>query len=131
MAISGFFTYHDLYGGKPELYHRKIFSEWPSSALEEFISALEETDNSTTTTTTTTTTMMASTLFSTVAEIVQIDPFESNTTSEKMHELVQAVPFAYLQWFLVGLAVILTFLLSIIYFCFCRGHCRKNGKARQ
>ena len=119
MAAIGLFTYHDLYAGKPEIYRIKSPSEPPTSTAEQLVSL------STTETTT---------LFSTISEIVEVvssNTTSTSTTSNNLYKFVQAVPFAYLHWLLLGLAVLLILVLSIVFTCYCRGHCRKNGKTRK
>lgn len=124
MANGGLFTYRTLYGGRPELYHREIYFDWSLSTVEQFVSSWDDT---------TTTTPID--FVSTVPEIVELIPFdtlESNVTNGELHNLVRAVPFTYFHWFLVGLAIILTLLLTVVYVCYCRGHCINNkGKSRK
>ena len=124
MATSGFFTYYDLYGGKPENYHYKPNIRLLSPIKVKLLSIANET--------------IASALTTTVASVpttTNLTELVSSTTiqpSNELYKLVQLVPFAYLQWFLIGLAILLTLLLIIIFICYCRCCCcRKNSKSQK
>ncbi|CAF0812329.1 unnamed protein product [Rotaria sp. Silwood1] len=100
MATSGFFTYYDLYGGKPENYHYQ--------------------DNSR---------FLTSRIVTTTHSIVLV-PSTTIQSSNKLYKLVEFVPFAYVHWFLIGLAIILTLLLIIIFMYYCRSYCIKSNKSQ-
>lgn len=119
MATSGFFTYHDLYGGFPEIYHYQSFVSLSSSSTTIETLSIPNTTalnfvESVPPTTTTATTIRAST----------------NNLS-KLYKLVQLVPFAYFQWFLIGLAVFLVISLTTAFTCYCRNNCKKNKRSRK
>jgi uncharacterized membrane protein YukC len=129
MAASGFFTYRDLYGGKPEYYHRQRSSQLLSSTTVELLSI------STTTIDSLPTTINLAELVSSTpihfAKLVSSTTIQSSTSNNKLYKLVQLLPFAYFHWFLIGLAILLTLLLTIIFTCYCRSHCRKTKKSRK
>ncbi len=119
MATSGFFTYHDLYGGKPENYHHQSSSRLSSSTTVQLLPI------------TNTTIASFPTTINFVKVISSTPTIQSSTSNSKLYKLVQLVPFAYFHWFLIGLAILLTLLLTIIFVCYCRSHCRKNKKSRK
>lgn len=119
MATSGFFTYHDLYGGKPEIYHQQNIFPLSSSTTVQTLSIPN-----------TTTTSLPTTLHL-VKLVSSTTTIRSSTSISKLYKLVQLVPFAYFHWFLIGLAVLLALLLTIIFTCYCRNHCRKSKKLRK
>jgi len=118
MAASGFFTYHDLYGGKPEIYHHLRSSRLSSSTTTAEPSSTSDD---------TTITSLPTTI--NFIELISPTTIQSSTSASKLYKFVQLVPFAYFHWFLIGLAILLTLLLTIIFTCYCRGHCRKNKKS--
>jgi hypothetical protein len=106
MAVSGLFTYEDLYGGKYEnYYHRYI----PPISSSETLSVLN--------TTTTTTTTVALIPTSNHEKFVLSTEIESST---KLNKLAEIIPFTYFYWILVVLAIILILTLIIIFICYCR-----------
>jgi uncharacterized membrane protein YukC len=120
MATSGLFTYHDLYGGKPEIYRYQSpsYLSSPTTIQLLFISN------------TTTTSLPIPTTVN-LAKLVSSTTIQLSTTSNKFYKFIQLVPFAYFHWFLIGLAILLTLLLTIIFTCYCRSYCRKNKKIRK
>jgi len=115
MAASGFFTFHDLYGGRPENYHQRINSQSPSSSTTKLFSVSNTTTSS----------------FSTTTDLIKLISSTTIQPDSKFNKLVQLIPFAYFHWFLIGLAFLLTLLLTIIFTYYCRGHCRKRNKSRE
>ncbi|CAF2513817.1 unnamed protein product [Rotaria sp. Silwood2] len=100
MATIGFFTYYDLYGGKPEIYHYQDSSRLSLSTIV------------------------------TTAHPIKLVSLATIQSSNKLYKLIQLVPFAYLYWFLIGLAILLSLLLIIIFICYFHSYCRKNNKSR-
>ncbi|CAF1386464.1 unnamed protein product [Adineta steineri] len=113
MATNGFFTYRDLYGGKPELYHQSRKSHFSSSDSIQYLST-----SSTPIISLPTTTDLLN-LFSSTT--IQLD--------NKLSKFIQLIPFDYLYWFLIGLAILLTLILIIIFAYYFRSHCRRPKKA--
>lgn len=127
MATSGFFTYYDLYGGKPEVYHHQNVFQLLSSTTEESLPTLDEPTIATTTITTSPDSpidFLHSVLSTTVVK-------SSTSSNNKFYQFVQLVPFAYFHWFLLGLAILLALLLIIICVCYCRSCCRKHRRHRK
>ncbi len=119
MAASGFFTYHDLYGGKAEIYHHESLVPLSSSTTVQTLSIPNTTTSSPPTTLN---------LF----KLVSSTEIRSSTTNtSKLYKLVQLIPFAYFHWFLIGIAVLLAILLITVFTCYCRNYCRKTKKFRK
>ncbi|CAF0933980.1 unnamed protein product [Rotaria sordida] len=114
MATSGFFTYYDLYGGKPENYHYQHNSQLSSFREIKLLSISN-------------TTIISIPTITSSIELVSLTTIQSNN---KLYKLIQLVPFTYLHWFLIGLAILLTLLLIIIFISYCHNYCRKNNKLR-
>ncbi|CAF1931161.1 unnamed protein product [Rotaria magnacalcarata] len=114
MTTRDFFTYNDLYDDKPKIYryqdNHKLLSLWRTKLL--------------------------SIPHTTIASIPTTKTFSklvSSTTmqsSNKLYQLVQLVPFDYLHWFFIGLAILLALLLIIIFICYCHAYCRNANKSR-
>ena len=117
MAASGFFTYHDLYGGRPDHYHHQTNSQSSSSSTTQLVPISNTTVASFSTTTTT--------------DLVELISSTTVQPDSKLYKLVQFIPFAYFHWFLIGLAFLLALLLTIIFTYYCRGCCRKRNKSRK
>lgn len=118
MATIGIFTYRDLYGGNPEYYHHQRSSQLPSTILVESLLISNTTSDSLSTN-------------ENFVNLISSTTIQSSTSSYSLYKFVQLVPFAYFHWFLIGLAILLTLLLTLIFICYCRNHCRKNKKIRK
>ena len=127
MATSGFFTYNDLYAGKPELYHHpnllllllSTTTTEPQSTSEE-ITAVPTAE----------TTSPSDTIDS--FQSVLSTTLESTTSSDsKIYQLVHSVPFAYFHWFLLGLAILFALFLVFICVCYCHSCCQKRRRRRR
>ena len=130
MATSGFFTYYDLYGGKPEVYHHPTFIHLLLSTTTTTTESLPTFDELITVTTTTETTSPSDTIDS--FESIASTTLESTTSSTNIfYQLVQSVPFAYFHWFLLGLAVLFALFLIIIGICYCHSCCQKRRRRRK
>jgi hypothetical protein len=147
MATSGFFTFHDLYAGKPEYYYQQNDFQ-PSSSTTMELELLSDpfdillsstTDISLSSADDISLSNVADISFSNTDDISFLNTTDvlqsvSSATiksSNKFYELIQLIPFAYFHWFLIGLAILFTLLLAIIFTCYCRGHCKKNKKSRK
>ncbi|UJR25250.1 hypothetical protein I4U23_006602 [Adineta vaga] len=114
MATSGFFTYHDLYAGKPENYHHRNTFRLLSSDTTHSLPILNTT---------------IETLSSTTTNSTESTSVTTILLDSKLDKFVQLIPFTYFHWFLIGLAALLALLLSVIFTYYCRSYCRKQKKS--
>lgn len=119
MATKGFFTYYDLYGGDPKIHRYESNNKLSSYRKMKLLSLLNAPNASSLTATVTS---------SSIAKNSELVTSTAIQTNNEFLKLVQLVPFAYLHWFLIGLAILLALILFIIFICYCRRCCRKNNK---
>jgi hypothetical protein len=105
MAVSGLFTYDDLYAVKPPNSYPKFDLLTSSSFIPH--QHLWVSDISTTT--------IDPTSYS--EKLVASTDIELSTKSNK---LADVIPFTYFYWVLVVLAILLTITLIIVFICYCR-----------
>ncbi|CAF3219437.1 unnamed protein product [Rotaria socialis] len=114
MTTRGFFTYNDLYDDKPETYHYQDNYKLLSSGKTKILSIPHTTIASIPTTKT----------------FIKLASSATMQSSNKLYQLAQLVPFDYLHWFFIGLAILLALLLIIIFICYCHVYCRNANKSR-
>lgn len=123
MAASGFFTYRDLYGGKPEKYQYEPNIQFSHVKKVKSLSLINRTIISVPTTTITST--------SPTIKLTESDSSTRLQSNFDFYKLIQLVPFVYVHWLLIGFAALLTLLLLIIFICYCCRHCRKTRKTEK
>ena len=107
MAVDGRFTYEDLYAGQsPNYYHRPLLPISSTNAIS------SESDIPT---------IISTTRLVTSTEI------HSRT---KLNKLADIIPFNYLYWILLVLAILLSIILIIIFIYYCRTFI-KHHRARR
>jgi hypothetical protein len=113
MATRGFFTLHDLYAGKAKQYHHHQISHTPTlSTVEPVDSVLTNVD----------------VLFENVKHRIESSSSIVPMFEQDAQQLVRLGLFAYLHWFLLALAILLSLALVIISIYYCHHHCRTTKR---
>ncbi|CAF2208828.1 unnamed protein product [Rotaria magnacalcarata] len=111
MDVHGVVTYKDLYARKIANHHQRLGPKLSSH----FISNKHKTIlNIIATTTTTTTTIIPTPHF------VKLVSLEDNESNIKLNKFADIIPFIYLHWLLVLIAILIAVVLLIIFICYCR-----------